>query len=72
MCLHGLADLATELLRLLARAATERGIHTFTGTYLAGNRPVTALIYRADAPASQVTSCGIAEFSVPLAPARGP
>jgi len=62
------AGLATELLRMLARAATERGIHTFTGTYLAGNRPVTALINEADGPASQVTSRGIAEFSVPLAP----
>ncbi|HEV2255735.1 MAG TPA: GNAT family N-acetyltransferase [Streptosporangiaceae bacterium] len=58
--------LATELLRMLAQAASERGIHTFTGTYLADNRPVTALINAADEPATQVTSGGIAEFSVPL------
>ncbi len=62
------AGLATRLLRMLAQAASERGIHTFTGTYLAGNRPVTALISEAGGPASQVTSRGIAEFSVPLAP----
>ena len=60
--------LAAELLRMLAQAASERGIHTFTGTYLADNRPVTALINDADMPADQVTSRGIAEFSVPLAP----
>lgn len=60
------AGLATELLRMLAQAATERGIHTFTGTYLADNRPVTALINEVNEPANQVTSRGIAEFSVPL------
>jgi RimJ/RimL family protein N-acetyltransferase len=62
------AGLATELLRMLAQAASERGIHTFTGTYLTGNRPVEALINEADEPAHQVTSRGIAEFSVPLPP----
>ena len=62
--------LATELLRMLAQAASERGIHTFTGTFLADNRPVTALINEADEPASQVTSRGITEFSVPLPPDR--
>ena len=60
--------LASELLRMLAQAASGRGIHTFTGTYLADNRPVTALISEADEPANRVTSRGIAEFSVPLAP----
>jgi len=64
--------LATELLRMLAQAASQRGIHTFTGRYFADNRPVTALINEADKPANQVTSGGIAEFSVPLAPDRGP
>jgi RimJ/RimL family protein N-acetyltransferase len=67
------AGLATELLRMLAQAASERGIHTFTGTYLADNHPVTALINEADEPANRVTSRGIAEFSVPLSPPdRGP
>ena len=60
--------LAGELLRLLAQAAGERGIHTFTGTYLADNRPVAALINAADEHANRVTSHGIAEFSVPLRP----
>ncbi len=65
--------LAGELLRLLAQAASERGVHTFTGTYLADNRPVEALIHEADEYANRVTSRGIAEFSVPLRPRdRGP
>jgi RimJ/RimL family protein N-acetyltransferase len=62
------AGLAGELLRMLAQAASERGTHTFTGMYLAGNRPVEALINGADEPANRVTSRGIAEFSVPLSP----
>src|SRR5512146_3172927 len=67
------AGLATELLRVLAQAASERGIHTFTGMYLAGNRPVEALINEAGEPANRVTSRGISEFSVPLSPPdRGP
>jgi RimJ/RimL family protein N-acetyltransferase len=64
--------LATELIRMLAQAASERGIHTFTGTYFADNRPVAALISEADEadePANQVTSHGIAKFSVALPPA---
>ncbi len=60
--------LATKLLRMLAQAAGQRGIHTFTGTYLADNRPVTALINEPDKLPNQVTPTGIAEFSVPLAP----
>lgn len=60
--------LASELLRMLAQAASERGIHTFTGTYFADNRPVTALINAAGEPANQVTSRGITDFSVPLPP----
>ena len=48
--------------------ASERGIHTFTGTYLADNSPVAALINEADEHANRVTSHGIAEFSVPLPP----
>ena len=62
------AGLAAGLLRMLAQAASERGIHTFTGTYLADNRPVMALVNEADKPANQVTSRGITEFSVPLPP----
>jgi RimJ/RimL family protein N-acetyltransferase len=58
--------LATELIRMLAQAASERGIHTFTGTYFADNRPVMALIHTTDEPADRVTSGGIAKFSVAL------
>jgi RimJ/RimL family protein N-acetyltransferase len=64
------AGLATELVQLLARAAAQRGIHAFTGTYLAENRPVAALIADAGATAAQVTDHGIAEFSVQLGPAH--
>lgn len=63
------AGLATELLRLLAQAASERGIRTFTGSYLAENRPVTALINTPDTFTDQVTTHGIVEFSVTLPPA---
>jgi RimJ/RimL family protein N-acetyltransferase len=62
------AGLATELVRLLAQAAIERGIHAFTGTYLAENHPVAALISDAGATADKVTDHGITEFSVQLRP----
>jgi len=65
--------LASELLHMLAQAASERGIHTFTGMYLADNNPVAALINEAHEPAKRATSRGITEFSVPLRPPdRGP
>jgi GNAT superfamily N-acetyltransferase len=62
------AGLAGELLHVLAQAASERGIHTFTGMYLADNSPVAALINAADEPANRATSRGVTEFSVPLRP----
>ena len=62
------AGLAGELLHMLAEAASERGIHTFTGMYLADNNPVAALINAAHEPAKRATSRGITEFSVPLRP----
>lgn len=62
------AGLATELIQLLAQAAADRGIHAFTGTYLAQNRPVAALISDAGATADQITDHGITEFSVQLKP----
>ena len=62
------AGLAGELLHVLAQAASERGIHTFTGMYLADNSPVAALINAADEPANRATSRGVTEFSVPLQP----
>jgi len=60
--------LAGELLHVLAQAASERGIHTFTGMYLADNSPVAALINAADEPSNRVTSRGVTEFSLPLRP----
>ena len=51
---------------MLAQAASERGIHTFTGMYLADNSPVAALINAADEPSNRVTSRGVTEFSVPI------
>jgi len=60
------AGLASALLLLLAKAAAERDIHTFTGSYLAGNRAVAALIEDADGPDGQLIEQGITEFSVAL------
>ena len=60
------AGLATVLLMLLAEAAAERGIRAFSGSYLAGNRPVAALIEDAGGPGGQLIEQGIAEFSVGL------
>lgn len=53
---------------MLARAAGERGIHTFTGTYFAENRPVTAPIHGIDQLSDQAASHGVAKFSVMLPP----
>ncbi len=60
------AGLATALMSLLAEAAMERGIVTFTASYFAGNRPVAALVEGAGGLAGQVIKQGITEFSVPL------
>ena len=60
------AGLATVLILLLAKAAAERGIHTFTASYLAGNRPIAALVQQAGGLGTQVIEQGIAEFSVAL------
>jgi RimJ/RimL family protein N-acetyltransferase len=58
--------LATELIAMLAQAALDRGIVTFTASYFAGNRPVAALVEDAGAADRQVIKQGIAEFSVAL------
>ena len=60
------AGLATALMALLAEAALERGIVTFTASYFAGNRPVAALVEDAGGLARQVIKQGITEFSVAL------
>lgn len=60
------AGLATVLILLLAKAAAERGIHTFSASYLAGNRPIAALVQQAGGLGTQVIKQGIAEFTLPL------
>ncbi len=69
------AGLATVLILLLAKAAAERGIHTFSASYLADNRPIAALVQDAGELGTQVIEQGFAEFSLALdrqAPAPGP
>lgn len=58
--------LATELIALLAEAAHERGVVTFTASCLAANRPVAALFEQAGGHGRRVIEQGIAEFSVAL------
>jgi RimJ/RimL family protein N-acetyltransferase len=60
------AGLATLLIMLLAQAAAERGVHTFSASYLAENRPVTALVEDAGGLSRQVIKQGIAEVSLAL------
>ena len=62
--------LGTVLILCLAKAAAERGIQTFSGSYLAENRPVAALVEEAGRRGWQVIDRGIAEFSLALAPQR--
>lgn len=58
--------LATALLRMLGEAALARGIHEFTATYLASNRPVAELLD--EAGGRQVIAQGLAEAVVQLDP----
>jgi RimJ/RimL family protein N-acetyltransferase len=64
------AGLATALVLLLARAAAERGIHTFSASYLAENRPIAALVKDADGLGRQVIKQGITEVSFALNESR--
>jgi GNAT superfamily N-acetyltransferase len=56
--------LATALVELLAEAALDRGVHTFTATYLAENRPVASLLHSAGG--HERIRTGIAECAVAL------
>lgn len=58
--------LATTLIVLLAKAAVDRGIHTFSASYLAENRAIAALVIDAGGLANQLIEQGIAEFSFAL------
>jgi len=67
--------LGTLLILVLAKAAAERGVHTFSASYLAENRPVAALVEDAGGLIRQVIEQGVAEFSLTLdgsQPATGP
>ena len=55
------AGLGTMLILLLARAAADRGVHTFSASYLAENRPVEALVEDAGGLGRQVIKQGIVE-----------
>jgi GNAT superfamily N-acetyltransferase len=61
--------LATALVELLAEAALDRGVHTFTVTYLAENRPVASLVAATGGGRQQIRS-GIAESVIALDRAR--
>jgi RimJ/RimL family protein N-acetyltransferase len=58
--------LATAMVELLAQAALERRIHSFSALYLAENRPVTALLSLADLSGPPMIEYGQAESEVKL------
>ena len=51
---------------MLAEAALDRGIHTFSAYYLAQNRPVAALLGLAGTSGRQIIKEGFAEAAVAL------
>jgi RimJ/RimL family protein N-acetyltransferase len=58
--------LATALIELLAQAALDHGIHEFSASYLAENRPVEALLALTGGTGRQLIQQGIAEVVVAL------
>lgn len=60
------AGLGTLLVLLLAKAAAERGVHTFTASYQAENRPVAALVEDVGGLSTLVIESGIADFSLDI------
>ena len=60
------AGLATALVEMLAEAALDRGIRTFSALYLAENRPVTALLDLTGQERRQTIRQGFAEAAVAL------
>ncbi|MFR0355158.1 GNAT family N-acetyltransferase [Streptomyces sediminimaris] len=58
--------LATAMVEILAQAALERNIHTFSASYLADNRPVAALLSLADLTRPREMEQGLAESEVEL------
>jgi RimJ/RimL family protein N-acetyltransferase len=66
------AGLATTLIQLLASAAADRGIHTFSARYLASNRPIAALVENAGWAREHTAEHGIAKASLALGSRRNP
>lgn len=62
--------LATALVELLAEAALECGIHSFDASYLAGNRPVAAIVGLAGDDARGVIHHGVTDVAVALDPEK--
>jgi GNAT superfamily N-acetyltransferase len=58
--------LATALVEILAEAALDRQVHTFSAIYQAENRPVAALRGLAQSTGRQLIRHGVAEFAVTL------
>ena len=58
--------LATAMVEILAKAALDRGIGTFTASYFADNRPVSILLDLAGDTGHRQISLGIAECAVAL------
>jgi GNAT superfamily N-acetyltransferase len=60
------AGLATALFVLLAEAGIERGVRFFGASYLAGNRPVEAMLAHTRTGARRLLAQGVAELAVTL------
>lgn len=58
--------LATAMVEILAQAALERRIHTFSASHFAENRPVEALLSLADLTGPHAVGHGLAESEVEL------
>lgn len=58
--------LGSALLAVLAEAARDRGIHSFSATYLASNRSVAALLKDSGAASRQLIKQGVAECAVAI------
>ncbi|GIE54592.1 hypothetical protein Ani05nite_81260 [Amorphoplanes nipponensis] len=58
--------LASALVEMLAQAALDRGVHTFSAYYLAENRPVSALLTFAGGDGKQTISEGFADAAIAL------
>lgn len=58
--------LATALVVLLAEAGIERGVRYFGASYLAGNKPVEAMLAHTRSGARRLLAQGVAELAVTL------